>query len=81
MATRVERVMEAMRKRGLTQMIVSDPKSIWYLTGVDVEPYERLFAFCVRTDGKHTFFLNRLFHVADTGFEDHKLYAQKYGSA
>ena len=70
MATRVERVMEAMRKRGLTQMIVSDPKSIWYLTGVDVEPYERLFAFCVRTDGKHTFFLNRLFHVADTGFEE-----------
>ena len=70
MATRVERVMAAMNRRGLTQMIVSDPRSIWYLTGVDVEPYERLFAFCVRTSGKHTFFLNRLYNVADTGYEE-----------
>ena len=70
MKQRIERVIEHMKARGLKQMIVSDPRSIWYLTGVDVEPYERLFAFCVRANGKHTFFLNRLYNVADTGFEE-----------
>lgn len=33
--SRIDRVLQAMRERGLKQMIVSDPQSIWYLTGVD----------------------------------------------
>ena len=70
MNTRIERVLEQMRRKGLNQMIVSDPKSIWYLTGVDVEPYERLFALCLRADGRHTFFLNKLYNVSDTGLEE-----------
>ena len=70
MKERIDRVLSHMAARGLSQMIVSDPKSIWYLTGVDVEPYERLFAFLIRPDGKHAFFLNRLYNVADTGFEE-----------
>ena len=70
MTSRIERVTEHMKAKGLKQMIVSDPRSIWYLTGVDVEPMERLFAFLIRTDGKHVFFLNRLFNVSDTGFEE-----------
>ena len=70
MQSRIDRVLAHMEKAGLEQMIVADPKSIWYLTGVEVEPYERLFAFLIRKDGKHTFFLNRLFNVADTGFEE-----------
>ena len=70
MRSRIERVLAHMEKTGLEQMIVADPKSIWYLTGVDVTPMERLFAFLIRKDGKHTFFLNRLFNVADTGFEE-----------
>ena len=41
---RIERVRAALRAQGLTQMIVCDPKSVWYLTGVAVEPYERLLA-------------------------------------
>ena len=48
MSSRIERVLGHMRARGLTQLMVTDPKSIWYLTGVDVEPYERLFAFLLR---------------------------------
>ena len=32
---RIERVRAALRAQGLTQMIVCDPKSVWYLTGVD----------------------------------------------
>ncbi len=30
-------------------MIVCDPKSVWYLTGVAVEPYERLLALYLPT--------------------------------
>ena len=67
---RIERVIERMKAQGLCQLVVSDPKSIWYLTGVDVQPFERLFALRVSADGKHTFFLNRLYNVADTGMEE-----------
>ena len=70
MNNRIERVLAHMAGRGLTQMIVSDPKSIWYLTGVAVEPYERLFALLLRAERKHVFFLNRLYNVADTGMEE-----------
>ena len=41
---RLYRVRAALRAQGLTQMIVCDPKSVWYLSGVAVEPYERLLA-------------------------------------
>lgn len=63
---RVERVLRAMKEKNLEQLIVSDPKSIWYLTGVDVAPFERLLALLLRTDGNHVLFLNNLFHVPKT---------------
>lgn len=56
---RIDRVRRAMAARGLTQMIVCDPQSIDYLTGVYVEPFERLFALCLRADGSHVFFLKQ----------------------
>ena len=66
---RIDRVLQAMQERGLTQMIVCDPQSIDYLTGVYVEPFERLFALYLRTDGRHLFFLNKLFTVPETPIE------------
>jgi len=48
--TRLEHVCSRLTKMGLTQMIVSDPLSIRYLTGVWVDPYERLYALYLRTD-------------------------------
>ena len=49
---RIGRVLAAMEQMGLEQMIVSDPDSIWYLTGYYVFPLERLFALYLRRDGK-----------------------------
>ena len=49
---RMDRVRAALRAQGLTQMIVCDPKSVWYLTGVAVEPYERLLALYLPTEGE-----------------------------
>lgn len=58
-----------MEEMGLDQMLVSDPDSIWYLTGYDVFPFERLFAFYLRRDGHHKLFLNRLFPVPEAPYE------------
>ena len=60
---RISRVLAAMERMGLEQMLVSDPDSIWYLTGYDVFPFERLYAFYLRKDGQHKLFLNKLFPV------------------
>ena len=60
---RIERVRAALRAQGLTQMIVCDPKSVWYLTGVAVEPYERLLALYLPIEGEPVLFLNRLFNI------------------
>lgn len=35
-----------------------------------VHPGERLYALLLRTNGKHTMFLNYLYYVSDTGFEE-----------
>ena len=66
---RLNRVCEELNKKGLDQMLVSDPLSIRYLTGVWVQPYERLYALYVRTDGKHCFFLNNLFVIPEVDLE------------
>ncbi len=67
---RARRVMEALKKQGVTQMLVTDPMSIFYLTGVYVQPMERFYALLLREDGKHVFFLNHLFTVPeDIGIE------------
>ena len=70
MQNRIERVIENMKKMGLSQLMVADPMSIRYLTGIYVEPYERLFAFLIRTDGQHVFFLNHLFTVPKTPYQE-----------
>ncbi len=64
--TRLDRVCQEMRQAGFSQIIVSDPSSIRYLTGIYIEPMERLFALLIRTDGAHCLFLNRMFTVGDT---------------
>ncbi len=69
MKDRIARVIENMRSAGLSQLIVADPRSIRYLTGVYVEPYERMYALLVRADGKHVLFLNNLFTISETDIE------------
>ena len=66
---RIKRVLDALARQGLDQMIVSDPYAIWYLTGVDVEPLERMFALYLSSTGNHKLFMNRLFPVPDTDID------------
>lgn len=67
---RAERILKALKEMGLGQMLIVDPMSIYYLTGVQVTPCERFYGLYLREDGKHVYFLNRLFLVPeDTGTE------------
>ena len=67
---RISRVLAKMEEKGLKQLLVSDPLSIRFLTGIMVNPGERLYAFMLRTNGKHTFFFNYLYFVSNTGYEE-----------
>lgn len=68
--SRVERILKALNEMGLGQMLITDPMSVRYLTGVHVAPFERFYGLYLREDGKHVYFLNRLFYVPeDTGVE------------
>ena len=58
---RVDRIFAALKDMGLTQMLIVDPMSIYYLTDVFVAPFERFYGLLLRSDGKHAFFLNKLF--------------------
>ncbi|MEG1061897.1 MAG: Xaa-Pro peptidase family protein [Oscillospiraceae bacterium] len=68
--TRLEKVVAELKRIGLSQMIISDPSGIRYLTGIDIEPMERLFALYVSDEGEYKLFLNNMFTVPDTGLQE-----------
>lgn len=69
-AARIARTLKELELLGLTQMIVSNPKAIWYLTGVMVSPSERLYALYLHRDGGHCLILNNLFHISSHHVEE-----------
>ena len=51
-------------------MLITDPMSICYLTGISMAPIERFYALLLKADGHHYYFLNHLFNVpGDVGVE------------
>jgi Xaa-Pro dipeptidase len=61
---RMERVMASLDGQGLTQVLISDPLSIFYLTGYLTEPHERFFGLVLARTGDgvtSTLFANALF--------------------
>lgn len=64
---RLAKVCRKMEEAGLSQLLVTDHLSIYYLTGIDVVPFERFWCLLVKTDGTHTLFANRLFALGETG--------------
>lgn len=67
---RINAVIQKMKTDQIHQILVSDPCSIWYLTGVDVEPGERLFALYLNDEGRKVLFLNTLYTVHQNGCEE-----------
>lgn len=67
---RINNVFEEMKNSDIPQMIISDPASIFYLTGKWINPGERLLALYLNVDGDHKIFINKLFPVTeDLGIE------------
>ena len=58
---RIKRVLKSMEEKGLSQMIVSNRYSIYWMTGVMIEPGERLYALYLNINGEHKAFVNNLF--------------------
>ena len=63
---RMQKLTELMGKKGLSQILVSAPSSVFYLTGRRVEPGERMVVLLVRENGDCTLFANRLFALSGT---------------
>ncbi|MBQ2668647.1 MAG: aminopeptidase P family protein [Clostridia bacterium] len=61
--SRIDRILKELEKSGVSQMLIVDPMSIYYLTGVMNHPFERFYALLLRKDKQPVFFLNRLFNI------------------
>ena len=55
------KILSAMTHSGIPQLLISDPAVIYYLTGVSIQPGERMLVLVLRQDGNHRFFINDLF--------------------
>ncbi len=62
---RVKRVVNKMKDLGLSQLLISNPLSIYYLTGYLEHPGERFFALYLNTKGEHKIYANQLFSLED----------------
>lgn len=60
-AQRIARVMENLEGRGLSQLLVCDPRSIQYLTGAYIEPGERFLGLVLTGAHQPLLVLNELF--------------------
>ena len=68
--SRTNTILAKMKEQGITHALVSDPYSIFYLTGFLENPGERFFAILLDENGNHKLFLNILFPLEeDLGLE------------
>lgn len=74
---RANRILAALKEQGVDQMLITDPMSICYLTGISMAPIERFYALLLKADGHHYYFLNHLFNVpGDVGVEKYGILTQ-----
>lgn len=60
---RLDKIFDELSKMGLEQMVISDPCSIYYLTGKMIKPGERMLALYINKNGGNKLFINNLFTV------------------
>ncbi len=68
--SRVSAVLENLAEMGLSQVLLTDPVSIFYLTGRLIQPLERFYGLYLSQTGQHKIFINHLETVPeDLGVE------------
>ena len=60
---RLRKVIENMEKEALEQIIVTSTSSLYYLTGLWIEPHERMIALYISVDGEAVLFGNEIFGI------------------
>ena len=67
---KLDRILKEMEAQGMSQMIITDPPSIYYLTGKWIHPGERMLALYLNVNGDHKIIINKLFpQEKDLGVE------------
>lgn len=67
---RINEVIRIMRARGIGQLLVSSPMSVYYLTGRLIQCMERMMALYINAEGRTLLFLGKLFpQPSDIGVE------------
>lgn len=64
---RLKTVTENMKRQRLPQILVTSTASVYYLTGLWIEPMERLLVLYIRDDGTCALFGNELFSLTPGG--------------
>ncbi len=73
--SRLERVIANMKQEGLSQIVVTSTASLYYLTGLWIEPHERMIALYLDDTGRTLLFGNEIFGLSGT--EELPLYIHK----
>lgn len=70
-SSHVDHVLENMKRQGISQMLVTDPYAVYYLTDYLTDPKERFLGLYLNADGNHVLFLNNLFfQTRDLGVKE-----------
>ncbi len=68
--TRLEKILESMKKHNFSQLIISSPSAIFYLTGKWIESGERMCTLFINDSGVKKLVINELFPITDDiGFD------------
>ena len=68
--TRRKAVLDTMKEQGIRQLLVTDPASVYYLTGHYEEPMERFWALYLHESGLVKVAANRLFTLPEISEEE-----------
>ncbi len=60
---RIERIRRNMGLARLDALLITEPQSIFYTTGIWNDPYERMYVFYLPFEGKPVLFANKLFRI------------------
>jgi len=63
MKKRLEKLIEKLNKNNVNQIIISNPKTIEYFTGIYFEPGERMNVLLINNDNNIMMFINNLFNI------------------
>lgn len=67
---RLNKILQEMKLQNIPQMLISDPSTIFYLTGKWIHPSERMLALYINLKESNKLFINELFPVyEDLGVE------------